>query len=658
MKTASATIGGKLVLCAALALAGASPAAAAAPEWLRAAARDTLPPYPADTVAVVLLDERMVTVDDSGRIKVTVRMAYRILRPEGRNLARVSVYFSKETKLLSMKGWAIPPSGKDFEVKEKDAVEFGEFEDLYSDIRNKVLTIPAAEPGNVIGYEYEQERRPYVFEERWLFQNPLPVRGARLVLQMPSGWEFKDVWMNHAPQQAKLSGGNTWVWELGDVPPVKVQPEMPPWRAVAGWMAVRYFSPRPDLAQKGLASWKEMGAWYGGLTQGRRNATPEIKQKVFELASAQPTTLDKIAALAAFSQRDIRYVGVQIGIGALQPHYAAEIFKNRYGDCKDKATLLSAMLNEIGIPSYYVVIHSERGVVAPEFPGISNFNHAILAIRLPDDVPDTTLYSVLRHEKLGRLLFFDPTNSLTPLGHLPTYLQASHGLLVTDEGGELLTMPLQAPQTNRLYRTGKLQLSPSGELTGEIQEVRWGGPAISRREQFLARKGEDRQKVLENFLTSSLGGFLLTRATAENLEAHDKTLVLRYSFAASNYAKRAGNLMMVRPRVLGYKSSDVLEGEERAHPVEFDSASLQTDTFEITLPAGYQLDELPPPVDVDYGFAAYRSRVEVQGNVLRYHREYTVKEIKVPTTRLADLKKLYRQISADERASAVLTRAQ
>lgn len=649
---------GRILLLGIAFAAAATTVRAAAPEWLRAVARDTLPTYPADTVAVVLLSEEVTTVDDNGRMKIIVRRAFKILRPEGRDLARVSISFSKNNKLLSIKGWGLPPAGKEFEVKEKDAIEIGGTEGLYNDVRSKVLVIPGADPGNVIGYEYEQERQPYVFEDRWYFQQPLPVRRARFVAQLAPSWEFKDVWMNHAPRQPTQSGANTWTWELTDVPPVKLQPEMPPWRALAGWMAVRYFSPQPGLAQKSLASWKEMGAWYGSLTQGRRAATPEIKQKVFDLVSSRATPLEKIAALAAFVQREVRYVSIQIGIGGYQPNYAADVFKNRYGDCKDKATLLSAMLSEIGIPSYYVVIHTDRGVVAPDFPGISNFNHAILAIRLPDDVPDTTLFSILRHQTLGRLLFFDPTDSMTPLGYLPTYLQAGHGLLVTDEGGELLTMPLQAPQTNRLYRSGKLQLSPSGELTGEVQEVRWGGPAIYRRGQFLARQGEDRQKVLENFLTGSLGGFLLTRASAENLEAFDKTLVLRYSFAASNYAKRAGNLLMVRPRVLGQKSSDLMEGEERAHPVEFDSARLETDTFEITLPPGYQLDELPPPVELDYGFAAYRSKVEVEGNVLRYHREYTVKEVKVPTARLADLKKFYRQIAADERASAILTRVQ
>lgn len=643
------------LLLAAVALAPA--ASAAAPEWLRALARETLPPYPPETVAVLLLDEQVITVDEKGQIKTVYRRAFRILRPEGRELGYFAVHFDQETKLTFMKAWSIPPAGKEYEVKEKDAVEIGQFGEMYSDLRLKVLRIPAAEPGNVIGYEYEQAHRPYVYEDRWLFQDQLPVRRARFVLQLAPGWEFKDVWFNHPEQKAQAMGTNTWVWELRDLPAVEIQPEMPPWRAVAGWMAVRYFSSSSTQAQKSHGNWSDMGAWYATLTQGRRQATPEIKHKVAELTANAPSTLEKIKALAAFAQRDIRYVAIEIGIGGLQPHAAAEVFKNRYGDCKDKATILSSMLAEIGIESYYVLINTNRGLVTPGHPPALAFNHAILAMRLPEDVSDATLFSVQQHSRLGRVLYFDPTDDITPIGHLPTYLQANHGLLVVENGGELIGLPLQPPITNRLYRIGKLALSPTGTLSGDVQEVRWGAPAASRRSQFLNAKGEDRQKVLENFLTSFLGGFLLTQASAENLEQFDETLVLRYGFTANNYAKRAGNLMMVRPRVLGQKSSDVMEGEERKYPVEFDALSVETDLFEITLPPGYKLDELPPPVEIDYGFAAYRSKIELNGNVLRYQREYQVKEVKVSAERLPDLKKFYRQIAADERASAVLQRA-
>ena len=153
-----------------------------------------------------------------------------------------------------------------------------------------------------------------------------------------------------------------------------------------------------------------------------------------ELTAGAPTQLDKIKALATFVQRDIRYVAIEIGIGGYQPHTAQEIFADRYGDCKDKATLLSTMLREIGVESYYVLINTARGVAMPEVPSALSFNHAILAVRLPADISNPTLYSVSEHVGLGRLLFFDPTHPLTPLGYLPPTLQAKYGLLVSEQG--------------------------------------------------------------------------------------------------------------------------------------------------------------------------------------------------------------------------------
>jgi len=288
---------------------------------------------------------------------------------------------------------------------------------------------------------------------------------------------------------------------------------------------------------------------------------------------------------------------------------------------------------------------------------VVNFNHVILAIRVPDGVPTTNLYPVRDHAQLGKLLFFDPTDRITPLGNLPSNLQANYGLLVTGDGGELVELPLQAPATNRLLRTGKLHLAPNGTLSGEIYEVRWGSFATERRYSFLARSGTDRKKIVEDFLSGFLTGFTLTNAQLENLDDYDKNLVMRYSFVAERYAKTAGNMLLLRPRIVGQKSTTLLEGKERKYPVEFSEASVQTDQFEITLPTGFKLEEIPPPTEVDAGFAEYRSKIQVEGNVLKYTREYKVKEVLVGMARLEELKKFYRRVAADERFNAVLQRA-
>ena len=659
-RQAAPSSAGAALLLAAL-LAPALAARAGSPDWLQAAARQPLPAYPSDTEAVMLLDEQVTTVSDTGEIKTRYRRAYKILRPEGRKFGTVSVYYDSETRLTYLKGWSLPAAGKEYEVKEKDAVETSPFGvALYEDTRYKVLLIPAADPGNVVGYEYEQKRRPFVLQDRWMFQDEIPVRRARFILELPPGWEFEATWLNHARQEPQAAGENRWLWEVEDIPAVEDEPAMPPWRAVAGWLAVSYFPTRPGLQAKSHGSWGDVGQWYARLTAGRRQATPEMKQKVAELTAGQATLLDKMRALAAFAQRDVRYVAIAIGIGGYQPHPAPEVFSNRYGDCKDKATLLGALLAEIGLQSHYVLIHTDRGQVTPDFPSMLNFNHAILAIRLPADLPAENLYAAVEHPQLGRVLFFDPTDSITPPGQLPSYLQANYGLLVTEDGGELVKLPLLKPAVNRLLRTAQLSLSSTGTLAGQVQEVRWGGPATDRRASLLNTPAPERRKVLESFLAGFLPGFNLQTVEVENLEEYDTNLIVRYQFVAQSYAKTAGDLLLLRPRVLGQKGDDLLERQkkdkERQYPVEFEAATLQSDVFEIELPSGYTVDELPPPVELDTDFVAYKSRIEVKGTVLRYQREYTVKDVRVPTARLEELKKFYRQVAADERSSVVLKR--
>jgi hypothetical protein len=135
----------------------------------------------------------------------------------------------------------------------------------------------------------------------------------------------------------------------------------------------------------------------------------------------------------------------------------------------------------------------------------------------------------------------------------------------------------------------------------------------------------------------------------------DLPFVYNYSVVAPNYAKTAGDLLLVRPRIFGNNASDVLETKEpRKYPVEFMGPSRDTDTFEITLPAGYEVDDLPPPVTADYSFASYHSKTEVNGNMLKYTRTFEVKELSVPLSKVEDLKKLYRIIASDERNTAVL----
>jgi len=619
-----------------------------------------LPGHDEKTNAVLLYAETILNVQPNGKIKTIDRRAYKILRPDGRGLGTLEVGFDPETRINAIHGWCIPAQGKDYEVKDKDAVEtaYGGAgqEDLVTDVRIKILHIPAPDPGNIVGFEYEREDRPYVLEDEWFFQETDPVREARYTLQLPPGWEYKARFLNYPDVVPTPSGANQWQWVVTNVPAVKHEENMPPWKGVAGMMIVS-FLPSGGVANRGFRNWKEMGDWEAMLDQGRRDASSDIRQKAAALTASSPTPLAKMQALAKFVQGDIRYVAIELGIGGWQPHQAAEIFSHRYGDCKDKATLMSSMLHEIGVDSYYVTINTTRGGAAPDRPPMVGwFNHEILAVKLPANLKDASLAAVVDHPTLGRLLIFDPTDEYTPFGQIRGELQANYGLLVTPDGGDLIKLPQMPTAMNGVQRTAKLSLSPTGTLSGDFEETRVGDTALFQRYRLKSvTKETDRIKPIENLVSQSFPTYQLTKASILNLNQTDQPFGYRYSLVAEKYAKTAGDLLLVRPRVVGSKSRDLLETKEpRKYPVEFDGPSRDVDTFEITLPPGYEVDDLPPAVDADYSFASYHSKAEVSGNTLRYTRTFEVKELSVPVNKIDDLKKLYRIIASDERNTAVL----
>jgi hypothetical protein len=287
---------------------------------------------------------------------------------------------------------------------------------------------------------------------------------------------------------------------------------------------------------------------------------------------------------------------------------------------------------------------------------MGGFDHAILAIQLPAEVQDASLVALMQHPKLGRLLIFDPTSELTAFGRLSGPLQANYGLLVTPDGGELVELPQLPSALNGIVRTAKLMLTPAGTLTGDVKEVRIGDRASAQRYALkTVVKDADRIKPIETLLARSLSSYRVTKASFTNLNQTELPFVFDYSLVADNYAKPAGGLLLVRPRVLGVKSSDLLETKEaRQYPVEFDGPSRDSDTFEIVLPPGYEVDDLPQAVSAEFGFASYHSKAEISGNVLRYSRTFEVTEPSVPLAKVEELKKLYRIIANDERNTAVL----
>jgi len=648
-------------LVATLAMGAAAPdaLAIAVPPWAQAQVSTPAPEHDARTAAVVLYSETALSIQPNGKIHLLERHVLKILRPEGLPYTVIRADSNSQVRTIRMHAWNIPSSGKPSDVDDRDAVESALIGVLYGnlmdDMRSKLLRVPAVVPGGIVASEVEQELQPYVLADDWVFQGPLAVREAHFSLELPAGWSYRARWINH-PESAASTDGPRVLWTLTNLKPIRQEPLMPPWQAIAGRLAISLVP--PDGHDQSFESWAEMGRWYSNLTRGRRDSSPQIKQRVAELTASQSTLLQKIQAIAAFVQSDVRYVAIELGIGGLQPHAANDVLMRGYGDCKDKSTLFAAMLKEIGVDAYYVVVNSQRGAISATTPPNLGFNHVIVAVRLPPEARDASLLSVSVHPKLGEIVFFDPTDSYMPFGSLAGPLQAGFGLLVTPDGGELVQLPVLPAIASAVQRTAHFTLDENGTLSGDVQDVTKGDmAALARRQVDLAPQETDRIKSIESMMANSFPTFQITKASIRSLSVHSQPFEWNYRIEVPNYGETSGPIVTLRPRVFGSKSPGFLEtNEPRENDVEFEGPRKDTDLFEIALPAGYAVEELPAPFDEDHPYASYHSKTELVGHTLKYTRSFEIKQLTVSAALAPELRDFFRRILNEERQVAVLHR--
>jgi hypothetical protein len=622
------------------------------PDWVKAAAATPVPALAGDPRGVVLFDETTTTVSGAGEIRVLHRSVSKILTSAGRDLGEITVREDAETRLKYLRAWTITAKGEELQTGDKEAIESSAVPgELYSDQNLVLLRIPGAEPGSIIAVECERRGRPYALQDAWVFQAGIPVMSSSYSLVLPDGWAHDEKWFN-SPGVAAVRTGDATVWEMRNIAALKEEPHRLADYVVAARLSVNFIPPREQVAGKAHRTWDDVAAWYAALTADRGATTPQLAVKARELTAGKNSAFEKVAAIGAFTQHDVRYVAIEIGIGGYQPHLAGDILLNHYGDCKDKVTLMRALLHEAGVASNYVLATTQRHTVEPGFASVEGFNHVVVAVPVGADAP--ALPAVITHPRLGRILIFDPTDEMTPLGSLPEYLQNNELLVVTPEGGTVIHIAPPGPADNRLTVAATLSLDAAGSLRGDVQETRSGSIAASWRSWLHGMTEAERLRAIHGRVGAHLSQFEMTGFTIENLTDSSRDLVFRYKISAPAYAKRAGALLLVRPRVLGEKAETLIDLKERAYDYETDGPSLQTDDIDIALPEGLTVDELPAAVNVNASGFRYGSETKVEKNVLHYHREYRVERFSVPRAELAEVNRVFTAIMADERNSAVL----
>ncbi len=646
------------VLLLAWALAGGSVTRATGaeevPGWLRQAAAVSHPAYDKDVRAVVLLDEGRRVVDDDGKMIFTQLYAVKILAREGRSRAVArTVYLTDSEKVKEMRAWLIRPGGEVRRYGKDQTLDLAIADnDVYNEARRKLISaVEDADAGCVFGYEIVTEERSVFSQFNWGFQSNVPVLLSRLTLIMSQGWRAESMTFNHARVEPVVNG-STYVWELRDLPGIEVEPASPD--DLAARMVYNIFPPAgKSTPLRTFDSWKEVSKYLSELHDPQIGYNEAMEIKARELTSGLTGEFDRIRAIGRYAQ-SVNYISIQLGLGrggGYKPHSAADVFAKNYGDCKDKANMMRAMLKALKIESYPVSIFSgDPHFVRKEWPSPQQFNHCIIAVKVGDE---TKSASIVTHPQLGRLLVFDPTDPYTPVGDLPDHEQGSYALVMAGEKGDLVKMPLTAPEDNLVERTVDATLGADGWLVARVIETSTGHAAVSERALLRGSTRQEYEKAIGRWVTQGSSGVTVGRIEPSDDEKSGRFRI-EVEFRAPSYAQSMrGRLLVFKPAVVSRRSTVPVSGESRKYPVVLESHAY-IETARIKLPEGFVVDEYPEPIEINQPFGNYAMVCRPVDGYLEYKRSLSIKAMIVPPEQYPALRNFYGRILGAEQAPVVL----
>ncbi len=416
--------------------------------------------------AATLLERTVVAeVQPDGSLRTTEKLRVKIEAAE--DFAAWTPYpvaYDQNGRIERLAARTISPDGGVLEAgkKSQDTAEVSSAGVLHSGLKVRTIELPAGPVGSTIEIESAVVEQPY-FPGSAIDLSPGRDRTTVLTVEVRgAGPSFRyhvsgpTVGLSIEP----LAGGMRIIGR-----------DLPAHRSLDSAPSV----PGPILrfAWGGATDWQGVAIWWSQLLSAVPRGAPEVRaeaERIVRALPAQATKREKIAALARYAQRDVRYVAIEVGVGGYRPHPPTEAIGKKYGDCKDKAVLLVDLLAAVGIEAYPVLIRLDRsGRIDRDFPSPFDFNHAIVAIRadpaagleLPPDAPVA-----------GGYLFVDATQEIgSSLQWLSPHVQDQDALVVRGDRGqasELVRTPT-LPASEARTLTVDLSVGPTGDATGDAK---------------------------------------------------------------------------------------------------------------------------------------------------------------------------------------------
>jgi len=502
---------------------------------------------------------------------------------------------------------------------------------LYSDYRQKHITVPGLRPGDILEYDIvsvvHTALAPGQFWMEHHFSKNGIVLDEQLEINIPRDRQVKlKTQPGVDPKITEANGRRIYTWlsshrERDDDDDNKTKKKTP-----------KRKEPEPPAVQlTTFATWEDMGKWYGGLERERREPTAEIRATAKQLTAGKSTDLEKIEALYDFVATNFRYISLSFGVGRFQPHAASDVLHNQYGDCKDKHTLLASLLEASGYHASSVLMNSSRKI-DPDMPSPSQFDHVISLVPLGKEE-----------------VWMDTTTEVAPFRMLSPVIRKKQGLVIPQNGTpHLEETPPDPPMPNHELQAFDGKVNEFGKLSAHVQMSMRGDSELYMRQLFRRVPNAEWQHLVTRI--SQLAGLEgeVSSLNVSSPTATDQPFQFDYQIAVNNFydwAKKKSNVSLPLSQITLVDANED-NTDPTADAIDFGSPTEYVYKTKLEFPAKYTI-RAPLPFSMKRDYAQYDAAYKVDGTVFSADRTLATLTRELPATRAGDYAAFRRAVFTD-----------
>jgi tetratricopeptide (TPR) repeat protein len=471
---------------------------------------------------------------------------------------------------------------------------------VFSDLHELHVAVKGLGVGDLLEYGFSASpRRALVAGQFWAaydFEKKSVILDEELEVNVPNGRELKLRSAGVTPQIRIEGNRKIYAWKNSQLNSENGKSDSP------------RIPPAPEVLLSTFQTWDDVAKWWGDLEKERAVVTPDVRAKAEELTRGLTSPDAKARAIYDYVAIHFRYIGVSLGIGRYQPHSASEVLGNEYGDCKDKHTLLTALLAAEGIKSSSALVNAAREI-DPEVPSPAQFDHVVTV--LPAGGPD------------GKDAWLDTTTQLAPFGFLTFNLRGRKALLIHDGVTSHL---VDIPNASPIPSFGRFEidatLGDDGVLLGKVVRVFRGDEELGLRLAFEQTAKAEWKDLAHRI--SQLDGFAgeVSDVQVDPPEATKDPFRFSYTYTRKDYPDWSNHRISAPLGAVGLAE---LGEQRRTQPVFLGIPAEFTAIARVRLPQGY-VPELPENDNQVSDFYEFHSKysfhdgvfvAEVQGAILK-----------------------------------------